>query len=140
MTDLPPAIEAAIEHVADTAGTSLSGSPWRSSAEVFLMQYLARIPDEHRFLAEDVRRAAEPVIGEPRDGRAWGAVFRGASINLFIIRDGYRAAKTSNHSPKPLWRKGPALVDLSRKADPQARPSRAAQTSGQESIDKNTKK
>lgn len=61
----------------------------------------------HReFLGEDVREYAERRgFAPPPDGRAWGAVFQRAARLRIIERAGYAPAKSSNMSPKVLWRR-----------------------------------
>ncbi len=57
------------------------------------------------FLTEDVRHWVRLTheLPEPPDGRAWGAVMRRAKLAGYIIPAGYRAARSSNLSPKVLW-------------------------------------
>ena len=58
------------------------------------------------FLAEDCRRWAEDVRGvtPPPDARAWGHVMLKAKAEGLIVSAGYAPAKSSNGSPKVLWR------------------------------------
>lgn len=58
------------------------------------------------FLAEEARAWAEDVRGvsPPPDGRAWGHVILKARAEGLIASAGYAPAKSSNGSPKVLWR------------------------------------
>ena len=58
---------------------------------------------EH-FLTEEVREYCHEFVPEPRDARAWGAVIRRAVKTNIIVRSGYAPARSSNLSPKPLWK------------------------------------
>lgn len=58
------------------------------------------------FLTEEVRAYAEGQgLPLPPDGRAWGHVAKSCDRNKVIKSIGYSAAKSSNGSPKVLWRK-----------------------------------
>jgi hypothetical protein len=76
---------------------------WTATAVAFLRTYVAK----HRgaFLAEDVR-AASLAWGLPEapDGRAWGHVMKRAEREGVIVAVGYSGARSSNGSPKVLWR------------------------------------
>ena len=58
------------------------------------------------WLIEDVRAYAEEAEGLPPapDGRAWGAVAVRARRLGVIVPAGYASARSSNNSPKVLWR------------------------------------
>lgn len=58
------------------------------------------------FLAEEARAWAEDVRGvtPPPDARAWGHVMLKAKAEGLIVSAGYAPAKSSNGSPKVLWR------------------------------------
>lgn len=62
--------------------------------------------DDKEFLAEEVRdwTAEMSLVGEPENGRAWGGVFQRAARQGMIVRVGYAPSKSSNLSPKCLWR------------------------------------
>lgn len=57
------------------------------------------------FIAEEVREWAEGegLISPPHDSRAWGHIMRKAAKDKRIRKVGYKAAKSSNLSPKVLW-------------------------------------
>jgi hypothetical protein len=58
------------------------------------------------FLTEEVRAYAEGQgLPSPPDGRAWGHIAKSCDRNKVIKSIGYSAAKSSNGSPKVLWRK-----------------------------------
>lgn len=88
-------IARAIEH---------AGDRWKRLARGYLVEYLAgrRIGDD--FLAEHVRDFAAGLESPP-DGRAWGHVMRAASREGLIRNVGYAPARSSNLSPKVLWRR-----------------------------------
>lgn len=58
------------------------------------------------FLTEDVRDyASAQGVDDPHDGRAWGHVMQRAKREGIAVPIGYAAAKSSNGSPKVLWRR-----------------------------------
>lgn len=65
---------------------------------------LALDTPDRTFLAEDVRQFAEDEHLETAEARAWGAIFRSAVRNGLIEKAGFAPAKSSNLSPKILWR------------------------------------
>jgi hypothetical protein len=92
-------IERAVEH-ADRV------SPGWSDLALFHLQRDVR----HRaapFTIEKVRLDIAPLLPEPTDGRAWGAVTQAAIRRGVIVRTGqFAPAVSSNGSPKPLYRAG----------------------------------
>ena len=75
---------------------------WREDAARLILIYATTHGD---FLAEDVVEYAKATqFDDPPDGRAWGAAIKHAKSRSFIEACGYRPAKTSNLSPKVLWR------------------------------------
>jgi len=57
------------------------------------------------FLAEDMREWSHANgVDDPPDQRAWGIVLRLAKREGFIVSAGFAAARSSNGSPKVLWR------------------------------------
>lgn len=82
-----------------------AGARWRSQARGYLLEFLSLIATPEGFLAENVRDYAERHgIDAPPDGRAWGVVFQNAARDRLIVKMGYAPAKSSNLSPKVLWR------------------------------------
>lgn len=64
---------------------------------------------EHKgetFLCEDVRAWAEAkmLVSTPPTAKAWGSIFKEAAKAGTVRKAGYAAAKSSNLSPKVLWR------------------------------------
>lgn len=97
--DLKKQVDKVIESVGKNAGAA-----WVDSALDFVQQYVAQRTEP--FLTEDVRAQATPLIGKPRDGRAWGTVMRRAVKAGYVQRVGFAPAKSSNLSPKVLWQRG----------------------------------
>lgn len=77
---------------------------WTETAEAELRRQLRRghIPD---LLAEELLPLVTPVAGEPKDRRAWGRVIQRLAGEGVLIRVGYRPARSSNRSAKPVWRR-----------------------------------
>ena len=66
---------------------------------------LAMREGNHAFLTEDVVDAwTAQGHAPPEDGRAWGAVMKKARSLGYVKAVGYAPARTSNMSPKVLWR------------------------------------
>ena len=58
------------------------------------------------FLTEEARQYAESHgLQEPPDSRAWGHVAKAAQKAGIVVSAGFGAAKSSNGSPKVLWKK-----------------------------------
>lgn len=74
---------------------------WGDLAYNYLLDYARRHGD---FLIEDVRASAAGYVPEPPELRAWGAVINKAARRGLIRKVGYKLAKSSNCSPKCLWR------------------------------------
>ncbi len=78
---------------------------WSDQALTLVRFYAAASLRE--FMAEDVREwAYASGLPPPPDGRAWGAVMQRARWFGYIKPAGYRAARSSNMSPKVLWTRG----------------------------------
>jgi hypothetical protein len=73
---------------------------WTNTAFLFLVNYAE---SNDVFLAEDVVKASKNEVPEPHDNRAWGAIFHKAAKAGLINKIGFKPAKTSHGSPKPLW-------------------------------------
>lgn len=83
---------------------------WTEQALEALCTHVRALPVGTTFILEDVRLAVEDKVPEPTDRRVWGAVTQIAIRALFIEKTGGIApAKSSNASPKPLYRRGRAL-------------------------------
>jgi hypothetical protein len=78
---------------------------WSDTALLALEKYCLVHPDR-KFLGEDVREWAEGmgIVSAPDNGRAWGAVIRKAASLKIIRKVGYAPSRSSNLSPKCLWR------------------------------------
>lgn len=78
---------------------------WSDRALLALEKYCLAHPDQ-KFLGEDVREWAEGkrLVSIPDNERAWGAVFQKAARLKIIRKVGYAPARSSNLSPKCLWR------------------------------------
>jgi hypothetical protein len=80
-------------------------SGWSKRAYIALLKYLVK----HRepFLVESMREWAEQnnYIDAPENGRAWGSVVRHAVKRGVIGHAGYGLAKSSNLSPKVMWKR-----------------------------------
>lgn len=92
--------DSGIQRAADHAGTR-----WNRLARGYLLEFVSRLQIGHDFLAENFREFAEDRgLEPPPDGRAYGHVLRSAARDLLIRKVGYAPAKSSNLSPKVLWR------------------------------------
>jgi len=77
---------------------------WTSNAINYLVSFLKTI--NKPFLVEDVRNYSITYgLEPPPDGRAWGHVIKLAQKNNLVETCGFRAANSSNGSPKVLWKK-----------------------------------
>jgi len=76
---------------------------WSKRAYNLLMQF-ARL-HHNPFLVEEARAYAELYgLEAPPDGRAWGHIVQTARRAQQIVSCGYGIAKSSNGSPKVLWK------------------------------------
>ena len=77
---------------------------WSEKAWAFFTRFLRTNDD---FLMEDVRAAAEGIVPDPPDKRAWGGIALRAAKSGLIYRSGYRPMKSKNchANPKSVWRK-----------------------------------
>lgn len=84
-------------------------SDWGQKALAALRAHVRTLPFDAKFIVEDVRGVAELLVPEPPDRRAWGAVTQAAIRSRVIVKTGeYAKAKSSNLSPKPIYRRGEA--------------------------------
>lgn len=96
-------INAAIEHA------DREIAEWSDRAVEFVRLFARAAVGVGEFLAENARHFAHARgLPDPPDGRAWGAVMRRARRAGYIKNVGYRAARSSNLSPKVLWARGDA--------------------------------
>lgn len=84
-------------------GADNASPNWSSVASQYLMHFVRKRVE---FRAEDVRRyALEQGFPEPKDGRAWGGVFRNAAKANLIKRIGYKPCTDpkSHAAPVSVW-------------------------------------
>lgn len=98
--------ELGIQRSVDRADANIIG--WSTDAASHVAQFCVRKKDlifDANFLAEDVREWCEiNGLSAPTDGRAWGSVMRRAAKAGLIRPVGYAPSRSSNLSPKVLWR------------------------------------
>ena len=91
-------------HSAGDACARKAGSEWVENMLHAVLWY-ARVYGAIPFTMEELRNHYTE-LPKPPDARAWGSVTRQAVACGIIVRTGgYRAAVSSNGSPKPLYRK-----------------------------------
>lgn len=75
---------------------------WSNAAFIFLNKFMR---DHAEFMTEDVRVAAQGVLPEPPDPRAWGAVITRAYRSGLIKRIGYAPVRHFNAHMRPaaVW-------------------------------------
>jgi hypothetical protein len=83
-----------------TANTNQAIPGWTEHAYNFLLNFAQH---HEQFLTEEVVNASRQSVPWSHDNRAWGAVIQKASRDRVISKQGYRNAKSSHYSPKPLW-------------------------------------
>lgn len=80
-----------------------SGAEWQTQALGYVREFASRVTGT--FLAEDVREyAQERGFADPPDARAWGVVMQRAQRERVVQSYAYAPARSSNGSPKVLWR------------------------------------
>jgi hypothetical protein len=76
---------------------------WTQKAVDLFAEFAKQAPAP--FLTEAARQYAESHgLSSPPDGRAWGHIAKRCQRDGTIISAGFGAAKSSNGSPKVLWR------------------------------------
>jgi hypothetical protein len=76
---------------------------WTNKAVALFAEYASQAFDP--FLTEEARQYAESQgLCAPPDGRAWGHVAKNCQRAGVITSAGFGAAKSSNGSPKVLWK------------------------------------
>ena len=77
---------------------------WTLKAVALFAEYARKAPSP--FLTEEARQYAElHGLSSPPDGRAWGHIAKRCQRDGLTISAGFGSAKSSNGSPKVLWRK-----------------------------------
>lgn len=81
-------------------------SDWKERAALAVTYFSLFIAKGKEFLAEDAREWAERerFVAPPPDSRAWGHIMQALSRNKAIEFAGYGPSRSSNGSPKCLWR------------------------------------
>jgi len=79
---------------------------WTLKAVALFAEYASRSFDP--FLTEEARVFAESHgLPNPPDGRAWGHVAKRCQRDGLTVSAGFGSAKSSNGSPKVLWKRKP---------------------------------
>lgn len=92
---------AAAKAAADRADRHID--EWTEKAVALFAQYARQ--STQPFLTEEARQYAESHgLPEPTDGRAWGHVAQKCKREKVVVPVGFGSAKSSNGSPKVLWR------------------------------------
>jgi hypothetical protein len=96
--------DAGMKRAADHADRVNDG--WTQTAYANIVMLCRAHKLDAPILAEDIRELAyaQGLPRPPRDGRAWGSVFSRARRAGIISIVGHAKAKSSNLSPKPLWK------------------------------------
>jgi len=105
-----PTLEAAIEAGKRGAMQAAAHADWESMewtqrAAILFMDFARDEKLGEPFLTEEARAYAESKGLEPApDNRAWGFIAKAMRESGHIVFAGYAAAKSSNGSPKCLWK------------------------------------
>jgi hypothetical protein len=76
---------------------------WTKKAVALFAEYAAKKPLP--FLTEEARQYAESHgLSSPPDGRAWGHIAKRCQRDGLTVSAGFGSAKSSNGSPKVLWK------------------------------------
>lgn len=78
---------------------------WSEDALGAVELFCVAHPDRE-FLTEDVREwcASMDLAATPENGKSWGSIMRRAANMTIIKKVGHGPARSSNCSPKTLWR------------------------------------
>ncbi len=99
--------QAAAEHRRDTGisnGAAAADSAISGWSEAALERVINYAQTHESFLMEEVRADLGEEFPLPPDARAWGGVTRRAIKDGVIAKDGYAPARSSNLSPKQVWK------------------------------------
>ena len=89
-------------------GAEIRSPKWTEVAAEYLRDYARTVAAGQPFLIEHAIEASYARVPPAKDGRAWGAATTAAARREWIEKTGNVAsARSSNLSPKPLWRKVP---------------------------------
>jgi hypothetical protein len=80
------------------------GDEWTLSAATYLALYARNTAVGQPFLLEDAREASAGKVTAPTNAKAWGAAVQFAVRSGWLQKAGYAPARSSNGSPKVLWR------------------------------------
>lgn len=82
----------------------VTGGNWTADAWDFFIGW-AKAQQGKTFQGEEARQAANGLLPEPPEPRAWGAIVMRAAKAGLIVRVGYAPVKDprSHHSPKSVW-------------------------------------
>lgn len=81
---------------------------WTREAAGYLRWYAQEVARGQPFLLEDAREVCGAHgVRTPPNERAWGAAVRYAVHQRWLTKAGYAPARSSNGSPKCLWRSTP---------------------------------
>jgi hypothetical protein len=76
---------------------------WTQKAVALFVEYASKAPSP--FLTEAARQYAESTgLSNPPDSRAWGHVAKRCQKDGLTVSAGFGSAKSSNGSPKVLWK------------------------------------
>jgi hypothetical protein len=76
---------------------------WTDKAVALFVEYASKAPSP--FLTEAARQYAESTgLSNPPDSRAWGHVAKRCQKDGLTVSAGFGSAKSSNGSPKVLWK------------------------------------
>ena len=80
-------------------------SDWSTDAAILFVDFARDVKKGEPFLTEDAREWAEKGgFSPPPDRRAWGFISMSMHRAGHVTQCGYAPARTSNGSPKVLWR------------------------------------